>query len=245
MLQKASDLAKKLALPFADSPDAAAMTLVYTDTRLELRLPGEYPGSAATILAIDFLHGKAGYRHAHNCTINQPLARAVGIKPGFRPTVFDATAGMGGDAFVLASLGCPVTMSERSPVIGALLQDALERALIHPKTAHIVRERLSLIVGDARQTMSGLAEPPHTVYMDPMYPHRSKSALNSLEMRLLRLIAGDDEDSPALLEQALSVAANRVVVKRPKGAPCVAGKMPSHEILMKNSRFDVYLRNHL
>ena len=81
--------------------------------------------------------------------------------------------------------------------------------------------------------------------MDPMYPHRRKSALNSQAMRLLRGIAGDDDDCPSLLEQALAVATNRVVVKRPKGAPTIDGRSPSHEILMKNSRFDVYLRIHL
>lgn len=246
MLQKASELAKKLHLSRTEFPSSAAMALVYTDERLELHIAEEGPASrAANILFIDFLHGKAGYRHAHNCTINQPLARAIGIKPGFRPTVFDATAGMGGDAFVLASLGCTVFMSERSAIIAALLQDALERALEHPKTAHAIGDRLSLVVGDARRTMLSLIEPPHTIYMDPMYPHRRKSALNSLEMRLLRLIVGDDDDSPALLEEALEVATNRVVVKRPKGAPLVAGKSPTHEIVMKNSRYDVYLHRHL
>ena len=81
--------------------------------------------------------------------------------------------------------------------------------------------------------------------MDPMYPHRRKSALNSKEMRMLRIIAGDDDDSPALLEAALKVAGNRVVVKRPKGAPGIGQRPPTHEILMRNSRFDVYLCRHL
>jgi len=246
MLQKASDLAEKLHIPLSDCPAAAAMTLVYTDDGLALHTGGiDSTPSTTSILSIDFLHGKAAYRHAHNCTINQPLARAVGIKSGFRPTVFDATAGMGGDAFVLASLGCQVQMSERSPIIAALLQDALERALIDPKTAGVIENRLVLLVGDARRIMIQLSEAPYTIYLDPMYPHRRKSALNSLEMRLLRLISGDDDDSPALLQQALEVAANRVVVKRPKGAPFLAEKAPTHRISMKNSRFDVYLCRHL
>ena len=117
MLQKASELAKKLQIPFIDGRSSGDMTLVYTNERLELRTWTSQDSrlSATGILFIDFIGGKSGYRQAHNCTINQPLARAVGIKSGFRPTVFDATAGMGGDAFVLASLGCTVTMIERSP----------------------------------------------------------------------------------------------------------------------------------
>jgi 16S rRNA (guanine1516-N2)-methyltransferase len=246
MLQKASELAKNLRVPFSDAPAAEAMALVFTDERLELRMNlDDSQPSTSTVLFIDFLGGKAGYRLASNCTINQPLARAVGIKSGFRPSVFDATAGMGGDAFVLASLGCTVTMGERSPVIAALLQDALDRAMADPKTARIVGDRLSLVVGDARQIMDEMVEPPYAIYMDPMYPHRRKSALNSKEMRMLRLIAGDDDDSPSLLEHALEAAGNRVVVKRPKGAPCISNRLPTHEIVMKNSRFDVYLSHHL
>ncbi len=246
MLQKASELAEKLHISPMDSPAAAAMTLIYSENGLALHTTTDAPPSSTTsILFIDFLHGKAAYRYIHNCTINQPLARAVGIKSGFRPTVFDATAGMGGDAFVLASLGCQVQMSERSPIIAALLQDALDRALVDPKTARVIEDRLVLQVGDARRLMMQLSKAPHTIYMDPMYPHRRKSALNSLEMRLLRLIAGDDDDSPALLQQAIEVASNRVVVKRPKGAPFLAGKVPTHQISMKNGRFDVYLCRHL
>ena len=47
--------------------------------------------------------------------INQLIAKA-GIKPNVSPVVVDATAGLGKDAFVLASLGCHVTMAERNPL---------------------------------------------------------------------------------------------------------------------------------
>ena len=246
MLQKASELAKKFDVPLTSGQQATAMALVVTNHGLELHMHlAGHISQSTSILFIDFLHGKFGYRQTHNCTINQPLARAVGIKSGFRPSILDATAGMGGDAFVLASLGCTVTMSERSPIVAVLLQDALDRAMADPKTMHSIAGRLSLISGDTRQTLQRLTEPPYTIYMDPMYPHRQKSALNSKEMRMLRLIAGDDDDSPSLLEEALRSTGNRVVVKRPKGAPHIADRSPTHEIYMKNSRFDVYLRRHL
>jgi 16S rRNA (guanine1516-N2)-methyltransferase len=247
LLQKAEDLAKKLRVPCAgDLSPSSGPYLLYTAEGLELHLHLDGSDSRRpSVLFIDFIGGKTGYRRLRNCTINQPLARAVGIKPGFRPTVFDATAGMGGDAFVLACLGCQVTMNERSPVIAALLQDALDRALIHPDTAEICLSRLHLTTGEARKNLPLLAELPHSVYIDPMYPHRGKSALNSKNMRILRAIVGDDDDSPSLLSEALQVATNRVVVKRPKGAASLAGAAPTHQIFMKNSRFDVYLTHHL
>lgn len=243
--QKAEALAKKLGLPFAPAP-ASPPQLVHTERGLELRLQLQGPDtSRPSVLFIDFTGGKAAFRHARDCTTRQPLARAVGIRPGIRPFVFDATAGMGGDAFVLACLGCRVVMHERSPVVSALLADAIERALQIEPVAAVFRDSIRLIVGDAAEALQQLPEPADTVYIDPMYPHRRNSALNSKEMRIIRAIVGDDDDSPALLTMALTTATDRVVVKRPKGAPLLGGRRPSHQILMKNSRFDVYLTRHL
>jgi 16S rRNA (guanine1516-N2)-methyltransferase len=243
--QKAESLAKKLGIPCVPAPSSHPQ-LVYTERGLELRMQLEGPDTVRpSVLYIDFAGGKAGFRHARNCTTRQPLARAVGIRPGFRPSVFDATAGMGGDAFVLACLGCRVVMHERSPVIGALLADAIERALLIEPVAAIFRDAVRLVVGNAIEALQLLPEPPDTVYIDPMYPHRRNSALNSKEMRIIRAVVGDDEDGPALLGAALATAARRVVVKRPKGAPLLDGHRPSHQVPMKNSRFDVYLTGHL
>lgn len=243
--QKAEALAKKLGLPFTPVP-ASPPQLVYTERGLELRLQLKGPDtSRPSVLFIDFAGGKSGFRHASNCSTRQPLARAVGIRPGFRPMVFDATAGLGGDAFVLACLGCRVVMHERSPVVGALLADAIERALQIEQLAAVFRDSIRLVVGDATDALQRLPERPDTIYIDPMYPHRNNSALNSKEMRIIRAIVGDDDDSPALLAGALTAAARRVVVKRPKGAPLLDGPRPSHQVLMKNSRFDVYLTRHL
>ena len=58
----------------------------------------------------------------------QMIAKAVGIKGGIKPQILDATAGLGKDAFVLATLGCEMTLLERSPIIHQLLQDGIERA---------------------------------------------------------------------------------------------------------------------
>jgi 16S rRNA (guanine1516-N2)-methyltransferase len=203
--------------------------------------PGMAESTAFSPLFVDFLGGGTAYRHARNCTIKQPLARAVGIRSGFRPDIFDATAGLGGDGFVLACLGCQVLLNERSPIVAALLEDGLRLAATDPRTAEITETRIRLVTGDSRENLKGLDHPPYTVYLDPMYPHSPKSALNKKAMRMIRDIVGDDTDGSELLETALAHAGNRVVVKRPKGAELLGGKTPSHQILMKNSRYDVYL----
>lgn len=242
-LQKAVDLAKKLQLPLVNqiSPSLPDFLLTYTPEGLKLLqiLPGSK--NPRCLLFVDFVHGKNGYRLAKDCTIKQPLARANGIKPGFRPSVLDGTAGLGGDAFVLACLGCRVTMCERSPIIAALLHDGLHRAAQMEKTSAIINERLRLVVADTQTYLEQCQESYTTVYLDPMYPHRHDSALNSQSMRTLRTLVGDDQDCGLLLNTAIKRAGNRVVVKRPRWAPTLTEQAPSHSIAMKNSRFDIYL----
>ena len=53
--------------------------------------------------------------------------------------MLDATAGLGRDAFVLASLGCQVTLIERVPAVAALLENGIERALLNVETATIAK----------------------------------------------------------------------------------------------------------
>lgn len=249
ILQKAKDLSKKLGLPFITvSESSEGYPLVWTDTRLELQTV--FPDSArkkrrSLPIAVDFLSGSAAYRHHRNKTINQPIARAVGIRSGFRPFIVDATAGLGGDAFVFASLGCDVLLCERSPIIHSLLEDGIARALADTGTVGDAVRRMRLLNGDAGGLLGTLSKPPHTVYFDPMYPHTDKSALNRKEMRAIRDIVGDDDDLDRCLHAALNCASNRVVVKRPKGAEYAGNLKPSHEIRMKNSRFDVYLTTYL
>ncbi|MGJ8515797.1 class I SAM-dependent methyltransferase [Carnimonas bestiolae] len=199
-------------------------------------------------LHVDFVGGKAGHRRRFGGGRGQLIARACGFKAGVTPSVIDATAGLGRDAFVLASLGARVVMIERVPEIAALLEDGLVRAMAHPDVREIAA-RMSLQHGDASAQLaqlvadSGVA--PQVVHLDPMFPHREKSALVKKEMRLFRELAGSDDDAPRLLEAALEVATHRVVVKRPKGAPPIQGPAPQHTVEEKNSRYDLYVHRSL
>jgi len=243
ILLKAADLAKQLGLPFvpamAECP--AEALLVYTQEGLKLVHAPLSVKNPRCLLYIDFVHGKNGYRLARDRTIKQPLARAAGIKAGYRPNIFDGTGGLGGDALVLASLGCQVTMCERSPILGALLEDAMLRAADDPATAAIIDHRLRLVTADSKTYLEQCRQAYATIYLDPMYPHRRDSALNQQAMRTIRTLVGDDCDSGALLDIAVTRAGNRVVVKRPRHAPTLTARLPSHVIATKNSRFDIYL----
>ncbi len=242
LLQKAELLAAKIDAHFAPDINQCETDtiLCYTEHGLQLHQRRNKRKRMTLLLFVDFVYGKNGFRLAKNCTTKQPLARAVGIKPGFRPTVFDGTAGLGGDSFVLASLGCKVTLCERSSVIGALLEDGLERALADSRTRTIVSENMHFISHDTIGFLQREKNQFDTVYLDPMYPHRDSSALGKKTMRTIRAIVGDDLDSEQLIQAAQSCATSRIVVKRPAKAPLLSARTPDHVIKMKSSRYDVY-----
>ena len=78
-------------------------------------------------IKVDFVEGATAHRRKFGGGRGQDIAKAIGLKHGFTPHILDATAGLGRDAFVLASLGCQLTLMERMPVVAALLDDGIER----------------------------------------------------------------------------------------------------------------------
>ncbi|TNE77524.1 MAG: SAM-dependent methyltransferase [Gammaproteobacteria bacterium] len=213
--------------------------LLYLDEHgLGLQLTGK--GAPGPVRA-EFVTGKMGYRREHGGGAGQLVAKAVGLqKTKATLHVLDATAGLGQDAFVLASLGCRVTLFERNPVIHALLEDGLARAALNVDCAPII-ERMTLREGSSIDWLSSASEGvADVIYLDPMFPHRDKSALVKKEMQVFRMIVGDDDDSERLLSAALAAATYRVVVKRPRKAPAIEGPEPATRIEGKSSRYDVY-----
>lgn len=242
LLSTAQDLAKKNSLPYIDYLESKNFdyVLVLTLTGLYLEDVKKKLGS----LKIEFLQGKLAYRLRHLQNQKQLLARSIGLKPNFKPVVLDATAGLGCDSFVLAQLGCSVTLLERSSIIFLLLEDALKRALNNPKFLPL---SIKLIKTEAlvylKQISACMQSSPEIIYLDPMYPHSTKSALVKKEMRFLRQLVGDDNDAPNLLKLAIKCAKQRVVVKRPRLSDYLAEIKPHHSLFGKQHRLDVYLTN--
>ena len=231
----AAQWAARLGLPLDDSQ--ADFALQVSGDGLQLQQLGE---DAPGPVRVDFVEGKAAHRRLFGGGSGQMIAKAVGIQPGVRPRVLDATAGLGKDAFVLASLGCEMSLIERQPIIAALLEDGLARGIKDLDVGAIVAQ-MRLLTGNSIDLIrSWEGEPPQVIYLDPMFPHREKTALVKKEMRLFRPLVGDDMDAPALLEAALALATHRVVVKRPRKAPCIEGAKPSYALDGKSSRYDIY-----
>ena len=220
---------------------AANLALVQAEadgiTRLELRKLDE-PKLGAVY--VDFISGTMAHRRKFGGGRAEAVAKAVGIKGDLLPTVIDATAGLGRDAFVLASLGCQVRLIERHPVVFLLLQDGLQRAYADPDIGTMLRQNMQLLNVAQLAELDPATDFADVVYLDPMYPHKQKSALVKKEMRLFQHLVGADSDADELLEPALKIAQKRVVVKRPDYAEFLAQKPPHFSRETKNHRFDIY-----
>lgn len=220
------------------------LLLAVTEQRLELRVlvgEAELIGGHAVFAELTSIDTTSpGGRR-----LDMPLLKAVGIRKGepHRPSVIDCTAGLGEDAWLLAAHGCTVTAIERQSVIAALLADALKRAALkQPDTAARITPIHTSAIDWLNQDTS---LKPNALLLDPMFPIGRK-ARERKPMRVLRLLAGDDDDAPALLDAALRTGVHRVCVKRPLHAPVIEHDVRTKpDVVYKGKavRFDVYLNN--
>jgi len=229
-----SDLIARFGL---EPDDDNLMALVRTPNHLELRKRDE-PKLGG--IFVDFVAGAMAHRRKFGGGRGEAVAKAVGIKGSYLPEVVDATAGLGRDAFVLASVGCRVRMLERNPVVAALLEDGLQRGYVDAEVGPWLRDRLTLIHASSLSGLADITPRPQVVYLDPMFPHKQKSALVKKEMRVFQSLVGPDLDADGLLEPARQLAIKRVVVKRPDYAPPLAGVATQSAVVTKSHRFDIY-----
>ena len=241
-LLQAKDFCQQNDLPLLKNrDDQYDMQLIFFDDLVEL-----YDRQLNTTLSIDFLSGSLAHRHQFGGGRGQAIAKAIGLKSGIVPSVLDTTAGLAGDAFVLATLGCSVTMIERSALLFMLIEDALERASLNEAFAPIIKQGFTAINSDANEYIKEQLltdnTAPDVIYIDPMYPDRKKSALVKKDMQILQKLHGSDDNAAELLENSLLYAKKRVVVKRPIQAETLSEIKPSTCIKSKKTRYDVYRR---
>jgi len=171
------------------------------------------------------------------------------------PRIIDATAGLGHDGLLLAWCGAEVTLVERHPILMVLLMAAHQEALNCPYARmQQTAARMTLQFGASEVALAVYAKDEDAavdvVYLDPMFPKAAndkKQALVKKDMQILQRLLHDSHQSDdvdygdRLLPLALQVAP-RVVVKRPKLAPPLAGVEPMHRWIGDACRFDGYFQ---
>ncbi len=182
--------------------------LLLDSTGLSLQQTGK---KAPGPIRVDFLSGSVAHRRKFGGGKGQMIAKAVGVRGQRSLKVLDATAGLGKDAFVLATLGCEVKMLERSSVVAELLRDGLERAQ-YPDEDRLevlpIIERLSLINSNSIDFLGKIDDlsRPDVIYLDPMFPERKKSASVKKDMLAFHSVVGGDDDAGELLSIAIAAA---------------------------------------
>ena len=195
---------------------------------------------------VDFLDPTLQYR-LRTSGKRQGLGKAVGLDKAAAIQVLDATAGLGRDAFILAALGCEVLLLERAPLVHALLADGLRRAA-EADSSCASAARMRLLCRDAREhceaIQAGQAQRPQVIYLDPMFPPRSKQASVKKDMALLQGLLGPEADRTGLLAAARASASHRVVVKQPGNKTRLTGALaPSFIIGGKTAHYAVYVNS--
>jgi len=233
-------LAKSINIPCVNEiSERHKLYLAYIDKQLYLCSNTD---TSVVKISVDFVSSKLDYRRHQLSLKSEPLLRAVGCSQKETKSVLDATAGLGRDAFLMANYNCKVTMIEESVVVAAMLEDGLKRASLEDDVLGIVNN-MRLVKQSSIEYLSSSSSSYDAVYLDPMFPLRTKSAKVRKEMQLLHQLLGSSrpEDDVTLLNMALEKSKNRVVVKRPKAANYLADKKPSYSLNTKAMRFDVYV----
>jgi len=194
------------------------------------------------MLKCSFIEGPILHRLKYGRGRGQNLAKAVGMKFNKNRNIIDATAGLGYDSFILASIGAKVTLIERSQKMYELLQNGIDEGMSFGGEIEKIINRMELVFGDSKDILPKLT--PEVIMIDTMYKDRKKTALVKNNMRLVRDIVGPDSDYIDLLKVALNCATNRVVLKQPRYAePIKEIRKCSHQILGKTIRYDVFMTN--
>jgi 16S rRNA (guanine1516-N2)-methyltransferase len=157
----------------------------------------------------------------------EPLAKAVGLVGFSGKTIWDTTCGTGKDSLLLTHFKASLTSFERHPAVFLLLLDAKRRSPVN----------FDITFGDVR--FLALPTKPQVIYYDPMYPEKKKSALARKEMRIFKEVVGEDLDSLEFLNWAMTMASERVVVKRSLSAPPIK-ENPTASYKGKSTRYDMY-----
>ena len=158
------------------------------------------------------------------------LIKALGKKTN---VVADLSAGMGVDAFTIASTGRKVDCIERCPPVAMLLYDGISRC--RPELSDLMR----LFFCDSHSWLCRFPGELDAIYIDTMFSHKKRSVKSSKQMQILRELAGEDRDAHTLINCALSQNVTRVIVKKSANAEAPETATIA-QYRGKSIRFDVF-----
>ncbi len=186
----------------------------------------------------DFSELKKRVKNGMSVLRRESLVKAAMIKGNTNGvTVFDATAGLGEDSFILAASGFNVVLFEKNNVIFELLQNAYERGVKDSEISPILG-RMTLIKGDSTQMLQLAEVRPDVVFLDPMFPQRRKSGKIKKKFQLLQQLEEPCVSEKDLIDAAIDAKPVKIIIKRPENGEFLAGIRPSYSIKGETIRYD-------
>tara|TARA_B100000886_G_C20352262_1_gene461407 strand:- start:206 stop:961 length:756 start_codon:yes stop_codon:yes gene_type:complete len=169
----------------------------------------------------------------------EPFAKAIGLKNlKNNNSIVDLSCGTGKDSLLLMRFGGRVKAFERNEIIFWLLkyyEYDLKDDLI------IDSDAIELELGSIK--FEGASFIPDVIYFDPMYGTEVNSkALPRKQIANFRSFVGIDADYIDTLRSAISLAKDRVVIKRSNKADIIFPNIMTHSFKGKSTRYDVYIR---
>ncbi|WP_440683873.1 class I SAM-dependent methyltransferase [Cysteiniphilum halobium] len=196
--------------------------------------------SSILTLCVDFNSHEIQNRIKPN-TAKLDLIKAVEGKNKAILSVLDMTAGLGQDSFSLAARGHIIDAIEQNIYVFLLLQDGLRRAKEDPNLTTIANSIRLYFANSITFNHTQHTQKYDVIYLDPMFPERTKSAKVKKNMQLLHELVGiDDNNNQLLLKQAKALKPKKIIVKRPRLGNFIDNNKPTSQVIGKSSRFDVY-----
>ena len=171
-----------------------------------------------------------------------PCIKSLG-RDKSRKTILDMTAGLGTDSLRMAMLGHRVISCEKHPILAAMIQEgvwALRQQNASLQWGVYSGDSIDLI----RHYPASWPQ-PDMILIDPMYQNPSQAKPGRVMQALRQLIPEDATNDNALLTSALSLAKQRVIVKRQRLAPSLTEIKPNIKLYagkqQQGTRYDIYL----
>lgn len=233
----AEKLGQNLSLPIL-SADESKLSLVVSNENIFLRLNSDKTSSC---FQPDFSSSKAQRKIKDEIQRRGLLLKAIEGRSKETLKVFDFYSGFAMDAFVLACAGHQVISCEKNPLISLVTKIAWR---IQKEEDWILKTKpqLTLKHAESKEFLRNSSYEFDVIYMDPMFEKPKSSSKSPLPMQIVQALLEDEErlDFKSDFEAASSYA-KKIVVKLPlKGRPLLE-RDPSHQLLGKTIRYDVFV----
>ena len=137
----------------------------------------------------------------------------------------------------LAAIVARMTLRKEDSV-AALLGSAAEDSAGVGTAEETLASALASAPAASTPAASAGTPPPDIVFLDPMFPARTKSAAVKKKFQLIHELEKPCNNEEELLAAALATHPRKVVIKRPPRGPWLAGRKPSYSLTGKAVRYD-------